>query len=169
MRLRTLVLACAVLWPGLGQAECRQALALGMDVSGSVDAGEYRLQTDGLAAALLAPDVQAAFLAVPEAPVRLMIYEWSGVQDQRVLLDWAEIDSVARLAEAASRLRMEVDSKPEELDALDRQILQLQIEEQPLQLEDDAAAIATRRLYRDALYALRHHSRRHPTPRLPAA
>lgn len=105
MRLRTLVLACAVLWPGLGQAECRQALALGMDVSGSVDAGEYRLQTDGLAAALLAPDVQAAFLAVPEAPVRLMIYEWSGVQDQRVLLDWTEIDSVARLAEAASRLR----------------------------------------------------------------
>ena len=34
-----------------------------------------------------------------------MIYEWSGVQDQRVLLDWTEIDSAARLAEAASRLR----------------------------------------------------------------
>ncbi|CUH52660.1 ATP-dependent chaperone ClpB [Shimia marina] len=43
--------------------------------------------------------------------------------------------------EAASRLRMEVDSKPEELDALDRQILQLQIEEQALQLEDDAASV----------------------------
>jgi ATP-dependent Clp protease ATP-binding subunit ClpB len=42
--------------------------------------------------------------------------------------------------EAASRLRMEVDSKPEELDALDRQILQLQIEEQALQLEDDQAS-----------------------------
>ncbi|WP_146346292.1 ATP-dependent chaperone ClpB [Falsiphaeobacter marinintestinus] len=42
--------------------------------------------------------------------------------------------------EAASRLRMEVDSKPEELDALDRQILQLQIEEQALKLEDDAAS-----------------------------
>ncbi len=42
--------------------------------------------------------------------------------------------------EAASRLRMEVDSKPEELDALDRQILQLQIEEQALTLEDDAAS-----------------------------
>ena len=41
---------------------------------------------------------------------------------------------------AASRLRMEVDSKPEELDALDRQILQLQIEEQALTLEDDAAS-----------------------------
>ncbi|GAA6175586.1 ATP-dependent chaperone ClpB [Sulfitobacter pacificus] len=42
--------------------------------------------------------------------------------------------------EAASRLRMEVDSKPEELDALDRQIMQLQIEEAALKLEDDQAS-----------------------------
>ncbi len=43
--------------------------------------------------------------------------------------------------EAASRLRMEVDSKPEELDALDRQILQLQIEAEALKKEDDKASI----------------------------
>ncbi len=42
--------------------------------------------------------------------------------------------------EAASRLRMEVDSKPEELDQLDRQILQLQIEAEALKKEDDAAS-----------------------------
>ena len=42
--------------------------------------------------------------------------------------------------EAASRLRMEVDSKPEELDALDRQILQFQIETEALKKEDDAAS-----------------------------
>jgi ATP-dependent Clp protease ATP-binding subunit ClpB len=42
--------------------------------------------------------------------------------------------------EAASRLRMEVDSKPEELDAIDRQILQLQIEAEALRAEDDAAS-----------------------------
>ena len=42
--------------------------------------------------------------------------------------------------EAASRLRMEVDSKPEELDALDRQILQAQIEAEALKKEDDAAS-----------------------------
>ncbi len=42
--------------------------------------------------------------------------------------------------EAASRLRMEVDSKPEELDALDRQILQLQIEAEALRKEDDKAS-----------------------------
>jgi len=42
--------------------------------------------------------------------------------------------------EAASRLRMEVDSKPEELDQLDRNILQMQIEVEALKLEDDAAS-----------------------------
>jgi ATP-dependent Clp protease ATP-binding subunit ClpB len=42
--------------------------------------------------------------------------------------------------EAASRLRMEVDSKPEELDQLDRQILQLQIEGEALKKEEDAAS-----------------------------
>jgi ATP-dependent Clp protease ATP-binding subunit ClpB len=42
--------------------------------------------------------------------------------------------------EAASRLRMEVDSKPEGLDQLDRQVLQLQIEVAALRNEDDAAS-----------------------------
>ena len=42
--------------------------------------------------------------------------------------------------EAASRLRMAVDSKPEELDALDRQIIQMKIEREALLKEDDAAS-----------------------------
>ena len=42
--------------------------------------------------------------------------------------------------EAASRLRMQVDSKPEELDALDREILQKQIEVEALRQETDAAS-----------------------------
>jgi ATP-dependent Clp protease ATP-binding subunit ClpB len=42
--------------------------------------------------------------------------------------------------EAASRLRMEVDSKPEELDEFDRRIIQLKIEREALKKEDDAAS-----------------------------
>ncbi|WP_036766954.1 ATP-dependent chaperone ClpB [Parvularcula oceani] len=42
--------------------------------------------------------------------------------------------------EAASRLRMAVDSKPEALDALDRQIVQMKIEREALLKEDDAAS-----------------------------
>src|ERR1700719_3761360 len=42
--------------------------------------------------------------------------------------------------EAASRLRMEVDSKPEELDELDRRVIQLKIEREALRKENDAAS-----------------------------
>ena len=42
--------------------------------------------------------------------------------------------------EAASRLRMQVDSKPEELDELDRRIVQLKIEAEALKKEPDAAS-----------------------------
>ncbi|MGV2495451.1 ATP-dependent chaperone ClpB [Pelagerythrobacter aerophilus] len=50
--------------------------------------------------------------------------------------------------EAASRIRMEVESKPEEIEALDRRIIQLKIEEQALGKESDQAS-------RDRLEALR--------------
>jgi ATP-dependent Clp protease ATP-binding subunit ClpB len=42
--------------------------------------------------------------------------------------------------EAASRLRMEIDSKPQELDRVDRQIMQLEIEREALKKEKDRAS-----------------------------
>jgi ATP-dependent Clp protease ATP-binding subunit ClpB len=42
--------------------------------------------------------------------------------------------------EAGSRLRMQVDSKPEALDELDRRLIQLKIEREALRKEDDAAS-----------------------------
>jgi len=42
--------------------------------------------------------------------------------------------------EAASRLRMEIDSKPQELDRVDRQIMQLEIEREALKKEKDKAS-----------------------------
>ena len=42
--------------------------------------------------------------------------------------------------EAGSRLRMQVDSKPEELDELDRRVMQLQIEREALKKETDSAS-----------------------------
>ena len=42
--------------------------------------------------------------------------------------------------EAASRIRMEVESKPEEIEALDRRIIQLKIEREALKRESDAAS-----------------------------
>ena len=43
--------------------------------------------------------------------------------------------------EAAAKLRLEVDSKPEELDALDRQIKQLEIEREAIKRENDEAKL----------------------------
>jgi ATP-dependent Clp protease ATP-binding subunit ClpB len=42
--------------------------------------------------------------------------------------------------EAASRLRMQVDSKPEELDAIDRDLMQMKIEREALKKEKDSAS-----------------------------
>jgi ATP-dependent Clp protease ATP-binding subunit ClpB len=42
--------------------------------------------------------------------------------------------------EAASRLRMQIDSKPEELDEIDRRLMQLKIEREALKKETDAAS-----------------------------
>ncbi|MEL7257145.1 MAG: DUF1194 domain-containing protein [Pseudomonadota bacterium] len=103
--IRAALFALAVLFaPNTAQAQCRQALALGLDVSGSVDAREYRLQLDGLATALTAHDVRAAFLTLPERPVRLMIYEWSGLTNQRIITPWTTIQSAAELDQIAATL-----------------------------------------------------------------
>jgi hypothetical protein len=84
-------------------AECRLALALAMDVSSSVDADEDALQRRGLAAALIAPEVEAAFLRSP-LPVALAVYEWSGRYNQRMLLDWMMIRGRGDLLAAAARI-----------------------------------------------------------------
>jgi hypothetical protein len=59
-------------------SSCRQALVLGLDVSASVDLVDYRLQVEGLVAALNAQTVRALILTQPEAPVHLAVFEWSG-------------------------------------------------------------------------------------------
>ncbi|MEO3415861.1 DUF1194 domain-containing protein [Roseovarius sp. CAU 1744] len=103
----TALLAAVLLAPPASAADpaCRQALALGLDVSGSVDEEEYRLQMDGLAAALRAPQVQEAFLATPQAPVELAIFEWSGLNQHRLLVDWTPVSDAETLARISVRLR----------------------------------------------------------------
>ncbi|MEO9897028.1 MAG: DUF1194 domain-containing protein [Paracoccaceae bacterium] len=86
-------------------AACRQALALGLDVSGSVDAREYRLQLNGLAAALDSPEVRGAIFSMPDAPIALMVYEWSGVKDTAVILKWMDLNDEDTLDLAVQTLR----------------------------------------------------------------
>ncbi len=60
--------------------------------------------------------------------------------------------------EAASRLRMEIDSMPVEIDQIERRILQLEIERQALQKETDPDSIERRRRLEEELERLRAES-----------
>jgi ATP-dependent Clp protease ATP-binding subunit ClpB len=63
--------------------------------------------------------------------------------------------AVDLMDEAASRLRMELDSKPTEIDQLDRQIMQREIEQTALKKEKDAAAQERLRKLQDEIATLR--------------
>nr|WP_321440024.1 ATP-dependent chaperone ClpB [uncultured Hyphomonas sp.] len=60
--------------------------------------------------------------------------------------------------EAASRLRMQVDSKPEELDEIDRRLLQLKIEAEALKKEKDAASVDRLNTLEEEIAELQAHS-----------
>lgn len=101
---RLAALACGLALTALPAQACRLALVLAVDVSNSVDQDEDQLQRQGLAAALIAPEVQAAFFVSPE-PVSLMVFEWSGRFHQDLLLDWTDIatpDDLARVSATIS-------------------------------------------------------------------
>ncbi len=82
---------------------CRLALAFALDVSASVDEGEYRLQLDGLAEALADPAVRVAMLA-PGGGVALTAYEWSGARQQAMIAPWTMIGGEGALDAFAERL-----------------------------------------------------------------
>ncbi|MGR3550376.1 DUF1194 domain-containing protein [Pseudooceanicola sp.] len=94
-----------VLWAGSTTAQCRQALLLALDVSGSVDAREYRLQLDGVAGALLNPQVLEALNAMPDAPVRMAVMEWSGPDFQRMIVPWRDMVDAGSVQAVARQLR----------------------------------------------------------------
>lgn len=82
--------------------DCRLALVLGLDVSSSVDAAEDQLQREGLAQALLAPEVARAFLTGD--PVALYVFQWSGPSTQASILPggWVMVESPEDLIRISS-------------------------------------------------------------------
>lgn len=91
-------------------AECRLALALAVDVSRSVDASDYAIQTEGLARALEDPGVRKAIFG-PEGDVALAIYYWSGKGYQDLVQPWVVLETEAELDAAIERVRLTVRPK----------------------------------------------------------
>lgn len=99
------VLAFAILLAPLAPAAaqtCPLALVLALDASSSVDAGEYRLQSQGLARALVDGQVRAAISNL--GGVLMTAFEWSGRNQQVVIADWAFLDDDAAIVRFAGRL-----------------------------------------------------------------
>jgi hypothetical protein len=92
------------LWGTAASAECRLALALAVDVSRSIDAVDYTIQTEGMAAALEDPDVRAAIF-VPDGAVALAVYFWSGSGHQQMVQDWVLLESPEDLDRVVWALR----------------------------------------------------------------
>lgn len=67
------------------------ALVLAADNSGSVEEDEFRLQRQGYAAALTNPDVLEAIKSTPHQAIALAFIEWSGPEQQEVIVDWTVI------------------------------------------------------------------------------
>ena len=101
-------LALALALPGAARA-CDVAILFAIDVSGSVNPAEYRLQADGLAAALRDPIIADA-LELHRAAVAVM--QWSGVGQQEMTLLWQRMETqadIAGFAEAVAGMRRAYD------------------------------------------------------------
>jgi hypothetical protein len=104
MRRRTLLGAgCGLLsaGPARAEAEVDLLLVLAADVSQSMRDTDLRLQRQGYAAALRDEAVQAAIASGPHGAIALLYLEWSGVEDQRVVVPWTRLGD-AGAVEAAS-------------------------------------------------------------------
>lgn len=66
-------------------------VVLAADVSRSIDDAEFDLQRKGYAAALTDPRVLAAIRARSGSAIGVSFIEWSGDEDQQVVVDWSEI------------------------------------------------------------------------------
>lgn len=82
-------------------AACDLALAMAVDVSGSVDSNEYRIQMDGLAAGLRDPIVSEALV---RGQAQLMLVQWTGASRQRITIPWTRIDSFDTLDRFADQV-----------------------------------------------------------------
>jgi hypothetical protein len=81
------------------------ALVMAVDVSESVDAGEYLLQHDGIARAFEDPQLAAAIGAGRRGAIEVVVLEWSDRDKQAVTVDWTLVGDAASAAAFARKVR----------------------------------------------------------------
>src|SRR5215813_12241040 len=78
------------------------ALVMAVDVSESVDAGEYELQHEGIARAFEDPQLADAIAAGKEHAIEVAVIEWSDRDKQVVTVDWTRVEDKASAAAFAA-------------------------------------------------------------------
>jgi hypothetical protein len=79
-------------------------LVLAADVSRSVDADKFKLQREGYAAAISDKRVLDAIRAGRNHRIAVLFLEWSGLGNQKVVIDWTPIDGPKAAQEFGDRL-----------------------------------------------------------------
>jgi hypothetical protein len=80
------------------------ALAMAIDISGSIDPDEARLQREGYVNAFRDPVIVKAILGGANGRIAVSYYEWSDSWMQKLLIDWTLLDSEAAIQAFATRL-----------------------------------------------------------------
>jgi hypothetical protein len=80
------------------------ALAMAIDISGSIDPDEAKLQREGYVMAFRDPVIVKAILGGANGRIGVAYYEWSDAWVQRLLIDWTLLDSEASIVAFANRL-----------------------------------------------------------------
>lgn len=105
---RPIAIALALLMPPLPPpahaAPCALELILAIDVSGSIDSGEFDLQTDGLADAFEHPSLIAAVEAL-EGGALVTVTHWSGTHRNRQMTAWHRVTDAGSMAVFAAATR----------------------------------------------------------------
>ena len=101
MRALVLGLVLAALPPRAALA-CEAALVLAMDVSGSVDPGEWRLQADGLAAALRDRELREVLV---QGQIALAVVQWSALGQQALTIPWQRMLSAGAVDALSEQVR----------------------------------------------------------------
>lgn len=80
-------------------------LVIALDVSYSVDAAEFQLMRDGLAAALDSAEVETALLSGLHGVILINVVQWSGFQEQDTTVKWRRVSGRPDLAALADEIR----------------------------------------------------------------
>ena len=104
LRLAALLLLSTVAANAQDKKDVDLALAMAIDISGSIDPDEAKLQRDGYVQAFRDPAIVKAILGGPNGRISVAYYEWSDAWVQRLLIDWTLLDSEVAIATFASRL-----------------------------------------------------------------